>query len=628
MSRDLQYRIASAVVDKSELAQRAQDDDALPIAFSSEYPVERMDWSTGEKYLEVLSHAPGAMDMSRAKDGLPFILSHDTRGDQFGRVNGIALSDDRRGRGRLRFSRSARGQEIRQDYEDGIRTDLSVGYITHGEPTKTRNADGMLVYTYHRWTPYEVSAVSVPADPTVGVGRSETVSAQTPHTPPAVTARSEAMDPVLSGAPAPTPAPALTVHPDTATLERHRSITTMASAAGLSITEADALVRSERTLADIGAELLRRASTVTPPTPDVVQLTDKEQKQYSVLRAVQAAASGNRGDAGFEMEVSDDIAKKTGRAARDKGFYMPLSLRTQLSFVAGAGKGAELRATELRPELIELLRNRSLVLGSLGARFMSGLQGNVSFPRQTAAMAATWGTEAPGAPGVALSSPSFDQVTLSPRTLVGSIEVSRQMMIQSTPDAEDIVRQDITAQHAIAIDAAALAGPAAGNNPVGALFATGTNLIAMGTNGAQMTLAKLYEAMREIEIDNAMRDGTRWVFTTGAKYALAQVARIANTDSRTLWNLETGTVEGVPAFASNNLPTNLVKGSSGAVCHAAILGDFSELMVGEWGGGLEIVVDPFTGARRNVVTLTTFQLADVQFRLPQVFAVFRDILVP
>jgi hypothetical protein len=83
----------------------------------------------------------------------------------------------------------------------------------------------------------------------------------------------------------------------------------------------------------------------------------------------------------------------------------------------------------------------------------------------------------------------------------------------------------------------------------------------------------------------------------------------------------------VSAFSTNNLPSNLTKGSSNGVCHAAIMGDFSQVMVGEWGAGAEIIVDPFTLARRNLIQITSIQFADVQVRVPSAFAVYRDLLV-
>lgn len=353
-------------------------------------------------------------------------------------------------------------------------------------------------------------------------------------------------------------------------------------------------------------------------------LTPREAQGYSLTRALSAAASGSR--SGFEFDVSDEFARKAGRTPRSEfSFFLPLSLRTQLSTGAST-KGSELRGTTLQPTLIELLRNRSLAISTLGARFVSGLTGNIAMPRQTAAATAGWVQEAPGA-DLALSSLSLDQVTLSPKTLQASTSVSRQLLNQSTPAISDVLFMDLMQQHAVAIDAAVFYGPGGGTQPTGVGVVSGTNLVAMGANGGQITLAKFFEGMRVLEQANAMTDRSVFVTTPGIKYSAAGVVRFAGTDSRSVWDLDQGLIGGMAGYTSNNLPTNLVKGTSGAVCHAAIMGDFGNVMIGEWGAGLEIIVDPFTLARRNLLQVTSLQFVDVQVTMPNAFAVYRDLLV-
>lgn len=613
-------------IDTRAMETRPDGDVRVPVAISSEAPVLRYDFATGERFYEVLDHSPDAVNMAWAQRGIPLLLSHDSR-DQYGLVTDLAIGEDRKLRGWIKFSRGAKAQEIRQDIEDGIRPMVSVGYSTGEDYTDGgRAADGVAIRRYRNWTVFEVSTVPIPADPSVGIGRSHSASDTPPQ--PAAEARSEQMEtttvPTAPAAPAAVPTPSVSVGE---TRSREAIIYGFAASAGLNARDAQALVESGRDAEAIGKELLERmnkeANHAAAPKP-AVELTEREQRSYSLMRALNGIASGKR--SGFEFEVSDEFAKQTGRDyTNGNSFFLPLNLRTQLS-VGTSNKGGELRATELRPELIELLRQRSLAIGTLGARFMPGLVGNVAFPRQTAATTATWVAEAPGS-DMALSSLSLDQVTLSPKGLQASTTVSRQLLAQSTPAADQIVFDDIISQHAVAIDTAVLYGTGASNQPTGVGVASGTNLIAMGANGAQATLAKVLEGMREIEIDNAMTDNVTFVTTPAMKFSMASIVRFASTDSRTLWDLDTNSVVGVPAYSTNNLPTNLVKGTSGAVCHAAIMGDFSQVMVGEWGAGAEIIVDPFTLARRNLIQITSIQFADVQVRIPSAFSVYRDLLV-
>jgi len=612
-------------IDTRALDTRADGDVRVPVAISSEAPVLRYDFANGKRYYEVLDHSAAAVNMAWAQRGVPLLLSHDSR-DQYGLVTDLTISDDRKLRGWIKFSRGQKAQEIRQDIEDGIRPMVSVGYSTGEDYTEDgRAADGIEVRRYTNWTVFEVSTVPIPADPSVGIGRSHPASDI--HTPAATMAGSEHMEtttvPTAPAAPAPVALPETTAGE---TRSREATIFAFAASAGLNARDAQALVASGRDAESIGKELLERmnkeANHFAAPTP-AVELTEREQSQYSLMRALNGIAAGRR--SGFEFEVSDEFARQTGRSyTNDNSFFLPLNLRTQLS-VGTSNKGPELRGTELRPELIELLRQRSLAIGTLGARFMPGLVGNVAFPRQTAGVTATWVAEAPGS-DMSLSSLSLDQVTLSPKTLQASTTVSRQLLAQSTPAADQIVFDDLIAQHAVAIDAAVLYGTGASNQPTGVGVASGTNLIAMGTNGAQASLAKILEGLREIEIDNAMTDNVSFVTTPGIKFSMKAIPRIASTDSITLWDRD-NTVEGLPAYSTNNLPSTLTKGSSSGTAHAAVIGDFSQVMVGEWGAGAEIIVDPYTLARRNLIQITSIQFADVQVRIPSAFAVYRDLLV-
>ena len=612
-------------VDMRAMTDRAEGDSRVPVAISSEMPVERMDWATGKAFAEVLDHSPGSVNMAWAQRGIPLLLSHDSR-DQFGLVTDLTIGEDRTLRGWIKFSRGAKAQEIRQDIEDGIRPMVSVGYATGNDYTTERSADGLELRRFKNWTVFEVSTVPIPADPTVGIGRAHPASG-TPHSTDAAHAALEALvdeNPTVTAAPTAS-APAVPAISDVRS--RAETIYAFAASAGLSARDADALVTSGRDPHSIGQELLERMNKASEhsaaPAP-AVSLTDKEQKQYSLMRALAGIAAGKRD--GFEFEVSDEFAKATGRTYTNaSSFFLPLNLRTQLS-VGTSTKGPELRATELRPELIDLLRQRSLAIGVLGARFMPGLTGNVAFPRQTAGATASWVAEAPGS-DMSLSSLSLDQVTLSPKGLQASTTVSRQLIAQSTPAADQIVFDDLIAQHAVAIDAAVLYGTGASNQPTGVGVASGTNLIAMGTNGGQATLAKVLEGFKALETSNAMTDNVKWVTTPGIKYSMAAIVRFASTDSRTLWDIDSGTVAGAPAFSTNNMPSTPTKGTASGTAHAAILGDFSQVMVGEWGAGAEIIVDPYTLARRNLLQITSIQFADVQVRTPGSFAVYRDLLV-
>lgn len=156
------------------LSERAEGDtdERLPVAISSEAAVERYDWWTNERYIEVLDHAPGGVDLTYARDGLPFCLDHSLR-SQVGLLEDITIDADRVIRGRLRKGNHPDAQWVYDDMAGGIRKKVSIGYWPGEAYEQTKNADGAPpTRRYKGWTLYEASSVSVPADYNVGVGRS------------------------------------------------------------------------------------------------------------------------------------------------------------------------------------------------------------------------------------------------------------------------------------------------------------------------------------------------------------------------------------------------------------------------------------------------------------------------
>ena len=143
-----------------------EDKRTVELAFSSEEPYERFFG------MEVLDHSENAVDMSRMTGGAPFLLGHD-HNDQIGVIESARIDDDKIGRAVVRFSKSNRAEEIFQDVLDGIRTKVSVGYAVNDMELAEKGKDGNPdTYRVTKWMPFEASLVSIPADDSVGVGRS------------------------------------------------------------------------------------------------------------------------------------------------------------------------------------------------------------------------------------------------------------------------------------------------------------------------------------------------------------------------------------------------------------------------------------------------------------------------
>ncbi|HEV8456374.1 MAG TPA: phage major capsid protein [Gemmatimonadales bacterium] len=618
---------------------RASDSSGTPeIALSSEYEVERQDWF-GERWIEVLDHSKDAIDLSRAKRGLALLLDHVT-GQVIGRAEKFKLGEDKVLRAAVRFSNSTRGKEAAQDFADDILTDVSVGYRI-AELELAGKRDGVSIYRAIRWEPMEVSLVAVPADPTVGKDRGANEG-----TRPVVIRKSLITDPPDGGKERTMPegtqeAPA--AGGAKVNVEAKRSEKDLAKLAKRFKME-DALgswierdFTPEQALEEVNTRLGETAAAQAkiPAVVTDLGMPQKDRAKYSMMRAMQAVANGDWKDAGFEREVSEAISKEFRTPPSDENaFFMPTGWGTRASGqldTATSTQGQELVFIE-PGSFIELLRNKTKVL-LLGGRFLPGLVGNVSFPRQTGPGTFTWTGEAPTA-DVAASNMTFDQLAMTPKTGQSMTLVSKRLLLQS-PSAnvalESLVRSDIAAIHGLAIDSVSI-GAGGTNTPNGILAtANSVSVLALGTNGAAPAYVDTVNLFRDLAIANSIVESSAVLTTPGIAATLMKTQKFATTNGEAVW---IGTFDdgrllgqngGYRAAASNQVPSNLTKGTSTTICHAIIAGNFAELMIGEW-GAMEILVDPYTLAARNLVRIISTQMLDIGLRHKDSFKVIKDAL--
>ena len=609
--------------------ERAQIDDearTATLAFASQQPYDRW-WGR-----EILDVSPTAMRMQRLSTGANLLVDHDTR-DVVGVVETVEVGADRVARAVVRFGRSTRAQEVWQDVKDGIRRNVSVGYMIHGAKLIETDDEDNDTYLVTDWEPYEVSLVSVPADPTVGVGRAlaQGLDASTPA-PISAPAAADPATPVAGPSPAadraadpaaPTPQPPMlkgTPMSDVQVTERNHAAEISQLAAGIQGFDARELalksIQAGHTVEQFQAEVLRQVAN--KPLAADVKLNEREVKQYSYVRAIAAAIARAEGQAisGFEAELSQELERQLpANAKRHGGIYVPMRLQAERAAISEAlwntsTKGSSTVFTEAG-EFIDLLRNQTVAI-ELGARLMAGLSSPVSFPKQTSAATAYWMPENDGT-NVTASNATLGNVSLTPKTLQATTAFSRQLMAQSSIDVEQFVRNDLAAQHALAWDRAVLHGSGSNNEPTGIYAAGSVNSIAMG---GTPTYGKLIDMVTEVLKDNALMGNLAFATTPGMAGKLAQTVIAASTDSRMIWTgpLNDGQLVGYRAVATNQVLATLGSGSD----HGVIFGDFTSVMIGTW-GALEIVVDPYALKKQGMVEVTSFQLADIALRHPQSF---------
>ena len=573
-------------LERAFLFEREKIDEetrTVELAFSSEAPYERW-WG-----IEILDHSKSAVDLTRLKSGGPLLCDHDSR-DQIGVIESVRIDADRVGRAVVRFGRSARAEEIFRDVIDGIRQNVSVGYAIDDLVLEAKSGDDE-TYRVTRWTPYEVSLVSVPADFTVGVGRA------------ADPAQEIRMTQVETPA-APVDVAKIQAEARTAEQKRAAEIIAIGEQFALQGMAAEALRSGEPVDAFRSKVMDKLASRPLPQPTAEVGLSGGEKQRYSVLRALRALVDKDWTNAGFERECHQAILKRAGIAeAPNNGFYVPYEIQQRdLTATTGNAGGYVVATDNLAGSFIDLLRNRAVV-AQLGATMMTGLVGNVTIPKQTASSTAYWLTNE--ATAITESQLTLGQLALSPKNVGAYTELSRQLMLQSSPAADALVMNDLARVLALAIDLAALEGSGASGQPTGISQTAGIGSV----TGASIDYAKVLEFQTDVAGGNALAANCAYVTTPSVAALLKQRVAFSSTASP-LWEggILDGNMQGFRAVATNSV-----------TAASMVFGDFSQVVIGEW-GMLELALNPYANFAAAISGIRAIQTVDIGIRQAGAFS--------
>ena len=585
--------------------RRADDDpEVVEFSFSSEEPVERYFG------MEVLSHQPGAMNMVRLNSGAaPWLWNHNPD-VVLGGVEKAWQGGDGRGMVRTRWSPNTKSEgseewKVRQNWEAGIIRNVSFMYSIDA-PFDLKSRDGVALVT--AFTPMEVSAVSIPADATVGNGRAIDTPAASAADQPQPPSTMETVDLTQERAAAAA---------DAVTAERSRiaAITNLTREHGADDLAGD-LIASGATESDamrsvLGTIAKRAKQPATPSTPAQpiagasadIGLTDKEARSFSFLKAMRAQLFPNerafQEEAAFEKEASDAAAKRMGMSP--KGLLIPNDVLSR-SLTAGTASGAgDLIFTDARPgSFIELLRKRNFLTG-LGVTILSGLTGPVGIPKQTGASQVYWKGEGVAA---AESEPSVGQVTMTLKEMSAWTRFSRSLMLQSSIDVETFVRNDLVTVMALEQARVALYGLGSSSQPEGLKLTTGINTKDFAAN--QPTYAELVDMETLVAADDAADIGVMNYVTNGTIYGGFKTTEKASSTAQFV--LEPGgTVNSYGVVRSNQVETGDV-----------FFGVWSQLVLGLF-GAVDLQVNPYSEDKEGNIRVVAHQAIDYAVRHPQAF---------
>ena len=552
---------------------------------SSEEPVER---SFGK---EVLSHKAEDINMSFIQSKTaPLLLDHDMT-KQIGVIEEFRLDEkQKRTTALVRFGKSNLAREVFQDVVDGIRMNVSLGYrIDKMERTEKDDE------TYYRaaFTPMEVSMVSIPADQSrlVGVGRSkdkQTISYN--EVREMENEKQEInLDEVKSNA----------VDEAKAEFKRNSKEILDLAARHNKRDLADEAISEGLSVEEFRGVLLENISNDKPlETPSEIGLTEKETKRFSILRAINAMANPTdrkaQEEAAFEFECSRAAGELYGKTAQ--GVLLPPEVLSNWSQRdLNASDDSNLIGQDFRAgDFIDVLRNSSAVMQN--ATILNGLSGDVKIPKKTAAATAAFISSEGGAAGE--SEMTIGSVTMSPKTLGAFTDVTRQLMIQSSLDVENLIRSDLAGSMAIAIDNAALEGSGSSGNPTGITNTTGINTVSL-SSAAAPTFAEMVSMESAVAVDNALLGGLVYIVHPTNAGTLKTTTKDSGSGQFVYQN---GEINGYPVVVSSQLTANNY-----------VFGNMQDLLVGMF-SGLDIVVDPYSNSTSGTVRVVALQSLDVNVR--------------
>ena len=594
---------------QAEVGEIEQEERTINLAFSSEEPVER------RFGMEVLDHDPKSIRLGRLRSSGALLVNHNPD-DLVGKVESVEIAG-RVARAKVRFGKSDRANEIFQDVQDGIRSGVSVGYQIH-KLTEEGEKDSS-IFRATDWEPMEISLVAIPADSTVGIGRSE--NGEIIETSIQYLKKDKKMTEEIKVEEAPkVDVAAITSQARDNEVKRIQEIT----AIGEQFQKGELARQMVQSGQDVNQMRKSVLEDMPQPKPEVqtpidnLDMEPKEKRAYSMFRAISASASGDWSNAGLEREASKEIAKRLGKEPR--GFFTPSDIDWgKRDLTAGsATAGGNIVGTDfVASDFVDALRPQ-LVLAGLGAKMMSGLVGDVAIPALNASTSTYWVAESASPTEGA---PTVRQITMSPSTVGCYVDISRKLSKQSDPSAENLFRNDMVAQVASAIDSAGIQGSGSSNQPTGILNTTGIGSVAIGTNGGAPTWGSVVDNISQVAIDNALGGSLSFLTNPQVVGKLRQTAK-GSGDSVMIMN-EMNTLMGYSVSQTSNVPSTLTKGSTSGSCSALIFGNFNDLIIGQW-GGTDVLVDPYTGSSTGTIRVVVFADIDIAVRHAQSFSSTQD----
>lgn len=669
MSKDLSIRACGDAFDcgsdrqipKTNFRQLSLDAKALisdertiDLSVSSDQPYERW-W-----YYEILDHSPDAVDLSRMNDGAMSLYNHN-RNDYVGVIEKAWL-DDGKLYNTIRFDTHELAERIVKSINNQVLKNVSIGYLVHELVLFKEVDDGLDTYKATKWTPFESSFVTVPADASVGVGRQFFDLNHKDKTPnwedleKRITnsvienVKELTMDKEIQGT-------VLEIKEPDFTEERDRSEAIFAAGVKYNCAElAQKALKQGWTIAEMRSQILEQGQAQKPiaKSTDTLGLSENQQKSYSFQNAIKAALEKGFSENCLEKEVHEELvkrAKKTRGYEENGNILIPVNDLTVNRADAALGYAEARRANYQRNQMVgdpllggnlvetelladkfvDIFRNHS-IMRQMGMQMMPGLVGNVDIPKQIAGAvdgnSVYW---VPEDADVSQIDAQFGLVKFRPKNVGSYMYVTRSMLLHSSIGMDNFIRRELAIALALGIDKAAIEGTGTSDQPLGILNTPGVNPIIFGVNGDFPTWERLVQFETKVAVANADERTMGWVVNAKLRGELKSRQKFAGTTGETLWQnamagSNQGYLNGYRVGVSNQVRGNYTKGT-GTNLSAAIFGDFSRFVCAEW-GEYELAADPYFKFLSGGIRVRIIKTCDMAVLQEKAFSVATDVATP
>lgn len=368
-------------------------------------------------------------------------------------------------------------------------------------------------------------------------------------------------------------------------------------------------------------QLEKAKREATPVTTDVdngdAREEEKIKKRASLITALNAVRNGKE-LTGAEKEMHELGLLENKRAKvetpENSVLTIPMSMvRATAQTVSEDGGDYGGQLVQDNAPRVQMPFSPRTILGQLGVTRMSGLSGGKIPLPVGEDYDFSWLGETET---MTVQKKKFDGPALDPKRLGAAVELSNRLLVQSSPDVEALVRSMIGKGYDRAINAAAINGSGAGNQPTGILNNAGVQVSSI-VAAAAPTRKSILELMGLVDTADSTEDSLAYLMTKLLRTDL--MGRLADAGSGRYLMNDKNELAGYDAYASNFVPQ--LAGNE-----VLIFGDFSQLFVGEW-GSLSVLTDPYSASLSNAIRLVLNGHADVQIAQPTAFAVnkFMDI---